>query len=374
MAAYDIQPFASTHPAIDALFTREFAQRQADREAAARAAAGSIARAQIGAQSQLAQEQLEEARANQDYNRLFREREFEARQDAEKVRQSQIDRQLKLYEADPEKIRISSVNAAAQAAAARYKAAYDSALETNLAAQKEADRKSMWFNGLWPGSMKELEDTWADPNNPKRLKVETDTYNSVLRKLITDKDKDLQLVIPDPKTKTFRPAQLDASGNLVIPTNNPAALGVTTNAVPTPVGVLPEDQSITVRDLPAPTTSSSGVGDMFKAVMVGAMPTVFGATATPTTTTTGAPAAPATPSVEYLSPGVRAVRHAAGPNRDVLLLPEDSAIIVRELPMVQGGDRQKAIAYQVMVDQFVKAGRGRYVPRVGAATSPLTIP
>ena len=370
-APYDIQPFASSNPTIDALFTREFAQRQGDREAAARAAAASVARAQIGAQSQLAQAQLEEARANQDYNRLFREREFQARQDAEKVRQGQIDRQLKLYEGDPEKVRITSINAAAQAAAARFKAAYDAALETALAKAKDDDIKSLWFNGLWPGSRKTIDDAWLDPKYPKRLKVEMDTWRSVTPSF--SKDKDYQLVIPDPNTRTFKPAQLDAAGNLVIPTNNPAALGTPT---PAPVGVLPEDPAVTARDIPT-TTSSSGVGDLFKAVMAGALPSVFGAT--PTTTETASPtpapapaaAPPAVGGTEYLTPGVRAVRHAAGPNRDVLLLPEDSAIIVRELPMVQGDDRQKAIAYQVMVDQFVKAGRGRYVPRIGVATSPL---
>ena len=364
-APYDIQPFASTHPAIDALFTREFAQRQADREAAARAAAGSIARAQIGAQSQLAQAQLEEARANQDYNRLFREREFEARQDAEKVRQGQIDRQLKLYEADPEKNRIASINAAAQAAAARFNAAYDTALEAALAKAKDDETKSLWFSGMRPGAVKAVDDSWADPNNPKRLKVAMDTWKTVLNSL--SKDRELQLVIPDVRTRTFNPAQLDASGKLIISTNNPAALGVTANTVPTPVGVVPEEPAITARDIPTPPR------DLFNFGMIPAAP-LFGMPKTTTPPAAIVAPPPAIDEPEYLSPGVRAVRHAAGPNRDVLLLPEDSAIIVRELPMVQGGDRQKAIAYQVMVDQFVKAGRGRYVPRVGAATSPLLTP
>ena len=366
MPPYNVQPFASTHPAIDALFTREFAQSQADREAAARAAASSIARAQIGAQSQLAQSQLEEARAQQDYNRLFREREFQARQDAEKVRQGQVDRQLGILEkgtpnveTERERVRIASINAAAQAAAARFKAAYDAALETNLAAGKKSDVESLWLNGLWPGSTKTIDDAWTDPKYPKRQKVEMETWNSVLGKL--QKDPELQFVIPDPKNRVFRPAQLDSAGKLIIPAVttsdspiNPAALGATSFAPTSPV-----------------IADASGGPGTISFIAKPDLQNFFSQEAETPAAAVTAPATPAAPQPEYLSPGVRAVRHAAGPSRDVLLLPEDSAIIVRELPLVQGDDRQKAIAYQAMVDQFVKAGRGRYVPRIGAAPSPL---
>lgn len=354
MASFARQPFASTHPAIDALFQREFAQNQ-------EATKEDLTRRQIDASSDLARAQLQHAYQVQDYANLFRERDFQARQDAEKVRQTQADRYLKLYEGqvpNAETERIRQINAAAKAAAARFQAAYDAEVTPKLTAGKDAEIKALWFNGMWPGSEKAVNDKWDDPNYEPRKKVESDAFKRVMDKMA--KDPEVRIVIPDPDRRIFMPIQLDEKGNIIpFPagtnappvnpgaTNNPAALGPTTGT----------------------TTATPGAGNIvFRQMLAGALPSVFVATPTaeaPPPITTPQDGALGTPP----TPGVPSVRHAFGANNDVLLMPEDSAIIVKELPHVP--ETNRPTAYAVMIDQFLKAGRARIVPRAGAASTPL---
>lgn len=383
MATFARQPFASTHPAIDALWQREFTQDDAATKAG-------IANRQIDAQSELAQAQLRQAYAQQDYANLFREREFNARRDAEKVRQAQADRYLKLYEGqvpNQETERIRQINAAAKAAAARFKAAYDTALESEVITEKEKDRKSLWLNGLWPGSMKELEDSWNNPAYPKRVEVERRTFQNTLRSL--QKDPELRLVVPDPNTRTFMPAQLDDKGNLIPfdlgtnapprspgATNNPAALGTTgaTTGV-SASGASPSGSSLIAGGLFGPLYTSNdalkaeaanrvigpvvskgfgALADLFKIQPPGT------ATIPATPELETAPAPPGTnvvsqPTTTTTSPtGVPSVKQSYG-SVVYLLTPEDSVTLRRILDETPA-DQQPRI-FKQMMDYLRSSGR-----------------
>lgn len=344
-APYDIQPFASTHPAIDALFAREFAQKQ-------EAAKEDIARRQIAASSDLAKAQLQHAYSQQDYANLFREREFQARQDAEKARQTQTDRYLKLYEGqvpDAEAERIKQINAAAKAAAARFKAAYDAEVEPRLteARKKEKDGLLGW-RGLRPGAEKAIDDNWDNPSYAPRIKIESDAWKRVMDKMA--KDPELRVVVPDPKNRIFIPAQLDAKGNLVpfdFGTNAPPAPPPSPGATNNPAALGPAP----------PMTGGAGTNSWMNHTSPN-WRSLFPSTKATTTPNEPAP-----------TPGEPSVRHAAGQDYDVLLFPEDSAAIVRELPSFP--EEQRSLAYKTFIRQLIDAGRAKRVPRIGGAQTPL---
>lgn len=355
MATFDRQPFASTHPAIDALFAREFANRQAQREEDAKAAADATGRAQIAAQSQLAQAQLQEAQQQADYNRLFREREFQAKEAGDKIREAQANRGLDIQEKyfgvrpgladETRKNDIATANAQAKAAAARVQDAYESSLETALNA--EAGARTHWY---MPGDKAAHRKVLDDPMNPDRQKIEQDTWNLITSGLKNDKTGAGSLIIPDFKTRTFKPVQYDSAGNLNTgpyttgkpneydylgnPVANPAALGAKVTVMPPSV--------ITGS---APTTTASGdsnLADIFRVMAIGAMPSVFGATKTPA-------AAPIVPA-----PSVRRTFS----NASVLLTPEDDAMLTR----------QPLETVPALVEGWLRSGRATLAP---SATPPI---
>src|SRR6266576_3876836 len=104
MAYFDTQPFASTNPAVGQLFGLEFAQRQAQRQADQQFAANLTAQQQIRAQAALAQAQQQSNAQQQQYNNLFREREFQSREKGDKERNALFEKQLGIDKAYKEGI------------------------------------------------------------------------------------------------------------------------------------------------------------------------------------------------------------------------------------------------------------------------------
>jgi len=337
------QPFSSGSPVIDALFSREFAVRQADQAAAEAAAARAIQRQQIQAQSDLARAQQQSTAQQNEFNNLFR-MQSESERNALFKRQLDIDEKARIPRTDLEterrKAAIIDANAAANNDAQRANAL----LQINIDSAVAAAKKDLpWGAGNFGGVTAANLD---DPTHPARKAINKLAFDKVRTQLLSEKGGALNSLIPDPDTFTFRPVQYDETGKAIalpIPSIAPTAGGgydYMGNPI-NPAGLGPSAAPAVV---PVPTTASSGgpgVGDMFKAALIGAMPSVFGATATPKK----APVAPQ-PSV----------RRAFG-NSTVLLTPEDDATLARQLLAVPA--EQRPAAYRAMVDQWLQSGRAR---------------
>ena len=357
-ASYDIAPFSSTNPAIDALFTREFAQRQADREAVAKAAAGAIARSQIGAQSQLAQAQLEQAQAQQQYNNLFREREFQAKEAGDKIREEQINKQLEIdkawkvprtdLESERRKQAIIDANANNVNDAARANALYQIALEAELARAKKED-VSKFMPGLRGGPTIEQLD---DPNHPVRRALNKKVFDSVYRQLVAEKGGTVQAVVPDPATFTFKPIQFDETGkSIALPL--PAPKPTIPNDNPAGLGTIP-DVSTTV----TPAYGGPGTTSFVPRVDLSNFSSV------PTTANPNPAALGVTVQLAAPQPSVRRLLG----NTAILLTPEDDATLQRQLLSIPA--EQRPAAYRAMVEQWFQSGRARLAPTVPIAPEP----
>jgi hypothetical protein len=363
VAYFDIQPFASTNPAVGQLFAAEFAQRQAQRQADAQAAAQEIARQQIQAQSQLAQSQQQANLQQQQYNNLFREREFQSREkdDAEKnalfkqqlgIQQQNADTEkaarVPRTEAERRKAAIIDANSNAMNDAARANALYQINVDGAVAAAKKALPMGA---GLFGGTTAANLD---DPNHPARKLINKQEFDAVRAQLLAEKSGALNSLIPDPNTFTFKPVQYDETGKAIalpMPTagsnydymGNPvdnagaaSALGTSTAA---PV---PSATTATTPMATAVPTSKAGWLDYIGGID---MRSLFGMKPV---------AAISPPIVSQPS-----VRRAFG-NSTILLSPEDDATLARQLLAIP--TEQRPAAYRAMVDQWLQAGRAHLAP------------
>lgn len=358
------QPFSSGSPIIDQLFSREFAQRQAEQAALEAAATRGVQRQQIQAQSDLARAQQQSTAQQQEYNNLFRMQELGSREKAEADRNTLLKRELDIREkasrvsTDEErrKAAIIDANAAAVNDAQRANALYKINFDKMLTAEKA---KRTGFLGTGLGSTAGVFD---DPKSPDYKKVQNQAFDTVRTQLLAEKGGALNSLIPDPDTFTFRPVQYDETGKAIalpIPSTS-GTVGGGYDYMGNPINPAGLGPSAAPAAVPAaPTTTSSGgpgVGDMFRAALVGAMPSVFGATATPK----GAPVPQ--PSV----------RRAFG-NSTVLLTPEDDATLARQLLAVPA--EQRPAAYRAMVDQWLQSGRARIMaPPVTISPADAALP
>jgi len=357
--AFDRQPFASTHPAINALFAAEFAQSQAQRQAEAQAMANETARAQIGAQTQLAQSQMRQAQVQQDYNNLFREREFQSRSDAEQARQKLYEDQLKIDKAykegilksggltveDKRKADIAATNAAAKAAALRFQDLY----ETNLATELEAARKSKaaeWFTTS-SGAAKAME----NEEDPARIAAVAKAWANTVKVITADRTGAGQLVIPDMKSRTFSPVLLDDSGNMLgLPaaSSNPAALGK--SSATTPSGGLTQGEKIGAVTTIGGELVKKGLNslaDMFKIGGTNAVPS--------TVTTNAAPAGAVVAEPTTTGTNAPSVKTFYG-SRIFLLTPEDDAILRNAMDGAPS-EAAKTNVFQRFMRYLIESGR-----------------
>src|SRR5438552_3090447 len=208
MAYFDIQPFASTNPAVGQLFAAEFAQRQAQRQADQQAAQNALAGQQIRAQQALAQAQLQGAQSDREYNRLFREREFQAKEQGDKERNALFEKQLAIDKAYKEgltgggartaideerrKQAIIDANANANNDAQRANAPFQINFVSAIAAAIE--NLPVWA-GLFGGTKSaNLE----DPKHPARRAIQKQSFDAVRSQLLAEKGGALNSLIPDP--------------------------------------------------------------------------------------------------------------------------------------------------------------------------------
>lgn len=341
--AIAVNPYSSTHPAIDALFAREFAGRQLDQAAAEAAAARAVQRDQIRAQQELAQSQLQASQRQQEMSNLFR-MEQAREQNRQVTRQLDIDEEYKkgilakppattTTDAERRKAAIIDANANAVNDAARANALYKIALDAEIARAKEKDVG--WFGGALGGTKPAQFD---DLNDPLRKALNKKVFDSVWAKLISEKSGAVQSVLPDPETFTFKPVQYDDNGKAIAlplpsPTSqsNPAGLGLMTP--PESVEEINIDRYRAPRDLSAfssvPVEPIGAAADMFK---IG----------------TPAPAAPQT----------QTVRRPFG-TATILISPTDDADLARQLLAIPA--EQRPAAYRNIVDQWLRAGRASLV-------------
>ncbi len=355
--AFDRQPFASTHPAINALFAAEFAQSQAQRQAEAQAMANETARAQIGAQTQLAQSQMRQAQVQQDYNNLFREREFQSRSAAEQARQKLYEDQLKIErdkigptrETLMKEVRAQQIidaNATAVNDARRANAMHQIELEKEIAAAKK---------GLYWSSSKAVYD---DKKSAEYRALENKVHQNVRRALLAEKGGALNNIVADPNTFIFSPVQFDAEGKVIIspaPTAvtvpDPAALA--TSSATTPSGGLTQGEKIGAVTAIGGELVKKGLNslaDMFKIGGTTATPT------TPTTTTTNAAPAAVVPT-EPTTTGTNApsVKTFYG-SRIFLLTPEDDAILRNAMDGAPS-EAAKTNVFQRFMRYLIESGR-----------------
>jgi len=218
------QPFSSGNPVVDALFSREFAQRQAEQAALEAAATRGVQRQQIQAQSELARAQQQSTAQQQQYNNLFREREFQSREKGDEERNALFKRQLDIQEkatrtsTDEErrKALIIDRNATAINDAQRANALYKINFEKSLAAEK-ANRTGLFGLGSTAAKL-------DDPNNVDRKKIQNQAFDTVRQQLLSEKGGALDNLIPDPDSFTFKPVQYDETGKAIalpLPTPTP---------------------------------------------------------------------------------------------------------------------------------------------------------
>jgi len=223
------QPFSSGNPVVDALFSREFAQRQAEQAALEAAATRGVQREQIQAQSQLAQAQQRSAAQQQEYNNLFRMQDLQQRADAQKSYEALTKRQLDIQEKggtrpaideETRKRQIIDANATAINDAQRANALYKINFEKSLA---EAKAKRTGF--LWTG-LGSTAGVYDDPKTTDYKKVQNETFERVRQQLLSEKGGALNNLIPDPDTFVFKPVQYDETGKAIalpLPTPTPTA-------------------------------------------------------------------------------------------------------------------------------------------------------
>jgi hypothetical protein len=348
MAYFDIQPFASTNPAVGQLFASEFAQRAAQRQTDQQAAANEIARQQIMAQSQLAQAQLRGQQQSQDQANLFRMQQLTSQEKAEEARnkilqqQADTDKAARVprtdLEAERRKSEIIDANAAAINDAQRANALYQ--IEVN---KRVADAKAAGHLFTW-------EKSFDDPNHPVRQKINRDAFDAVYLGLKSEKGT-AQSLIPDPDTFTFKPVQYDETGKAIVPPkptlkppgdpSNPgaAALDATPNVAPPDAAanpaalgpMSPEAQAITAVGQPIVDKVLSSAADM------------FGIKAPVT--------APVAPTATLGTPSVRRLLGST----TVLLTPEDDAVLQRQLIAIPA--EQRPAAYKAIIGQLLQSRR-----------------
>lgn len=360
MATFDRQPFASGNPAVDALFTREFANRQAQRQEDAQAAADATARAQIMAQSQLARAQLEQSAQQAEYNRLFREREFQAKEAGDKVREEQGNKLLKIQEAaygvGPERDKarraqaVIDANSNAINDAARANAMFDVEMEKALT---KAKGDLHFWNSSAP---------YNNPNSPEYRALQQKTFAAIRSNLLAEKGGALNNLIIDPNTFKFHPIQYDAEGKAI--------------AAPVPVPAPAPAPGLTAN--PAALGTSGGLTNAEKAGMVGtvggslvskglgALADMFKIQA-PTTSTANAGASAALPeTAPVISTAVPSIRRSYG-STGYLLTPEDDSTLGKLLDETPVAEKSKV--YKQMMDFLIQQKRA--VPTdspVGAVT------
>lgn len=370
MATFDRQPFSSTNPAIDALFTREFANRQAQRQEDVQAAADATARAQIAAQSELARAQMQQAASQYDYNRLFKEREFQAKEAGDKVREEQYNRLLGIQEAaygvkpgmDKQRRAQAIIDANANASndASRANAMFEIELNNQLAADA---KKRGWFGGLGKP---------LDKNSTEYRALANTAFQTVRRNLLAEKAGALNNIITDPDTFRFNPVQFDEQGN-VIPGAYKAPEDVRKanqfDAMGNPITpVTPSASTATpiAGGLFGPMyTRSSGLTDAEK---LGAASRVISPIVTKgfssladlfkvgtpaTTTTNAAPAAVAAEPTATVT-NVPSIKRSYG-SVGYMLTPDDDATLVKTLDETPA-DQQPRI-YKQMMDYLIQSRR-----------------
>jgi hypothetical protein len=224
--AYPSPIYSSANPAVDQLFGREFAAYQSTQAARERAAQEEIARSQIGAQYRLAQAQLQGTQADRDYNRLFREREFQSREKGDEARNALYRDQLKIQqqaadtdkawkvprtdlESERRKQAIIDANAAANNDAQRANALLQINIDAAVAAEK---KKLPWGAGNLGGVTAANLD---DLTHPARKEINKRAFDTVRTQLLAEKGGALNSLIPDPDNFTFKPVQFDSQGNVM---------------------------------------------------------------------------------------------------------------------------------------------------------------
>lgn len=391
--AVAINPFASTHPAIDALFSREFAGRQMDQAAAEAAAMRGVQRESLRAQSDLAQSQLRQSQAQQDYNNLFRMQQLTSQEKAEADRNALLKRELDIREkggtrpaidAETRKRAIIDTNATAVNEAARANALFKIELDAEIARAKEKDVASV-MPGLFGGlTAKKIDDL----NSPERKAIQKKVFDTVYRKLVAEKGGTVQMIIPDSETFTFKPVQYDEDGKAIaLPLPSPATSGAGAAAgigtMPTTAGtgsVAPDSTAVGTE-----AQNLFRIGEPIIRKGINAFRDMLLPGTSATTSTAPPPSLNTRTSLSDLdaeqklladyqrrtaplfdptavrgtAPPVPSVRRALG-NSTVLLLPEDDALLARQLLSVPV--EQRPTAYRVMIDQWLQAGRAVMVP------------
>lgn len=324
-----LNPYSSTHPAIDALFTREFAGRQLDTQTEEAERQRQVVRQQIMAQERVAQAQQRYAQQQAEYNNLFRTQQLTSQEKAEAARNKILQQQADTDKAYREGIlkrpdartqsELEEANTLADAIASQLNAAYDTRLATRKAeieALRQRDLKS-----FTPFTL----DSTINTKYEQMLKdAEGQEFQAVLE--VGTKNNPGQFKV-DPATKRFVPVRF--GGAVVTPVTpavvpNPAALGTDAIVVPAPAS----NNSPKLLGIPGP------IGD--------ALFNPMGATAPAPAV---APVAPAS---------VPSVRRAYG-SRVILLTPEDDAMLRKTLDATPAELQPKV--FRDMIERFRIEGR-----------------
>src|SRR5436190_4774310 len=358
-------PYASGSPIVDSLFGREFANYQVEDRARQQAAANEIARQQIMAQSELARAQQQSNAQQQQYNNLFRERDFAAKEKGDEERNALFKRQLDSdekarvprtdLEAERRKNAIIDANSTAANDASRANALFKINLEEAL---KTAKAGLHWYTMGGPSAA-----NLDDPAHPAYRAIQKQVFDRVRNQLLSEKGGALNNLIPDDQTFEFKPVQFDDKGNAIVApykappgsigsgfdymgnpiasAANPAALGPTVPTIPGTSTVAPDyDSASFLKAIIQPSVNKafSSMADMF-GIKAPATPTVQPATS---------------PSVKRL------LVDAAGRETSVMLTPADDAELQRQLIAIV--PEQRPAAYRTIIGQLLQNGRALMSP------------
>ncbi len=354
---YNFSAFGSTNPALAELFKNEFMARQGAQQAAQSQAAQETARQQIMAQSQLAQAQLQGTQSDREYNRIWKEKEFNAKEEGDKVKEGQANRLLdiqeKAYGVKPgedlqrRKQAIIDANSTAINDAQRANAL----LQINTDAAVAAAKKALPMGaGLFGGPTAANLD---DPNHPARQLIQKQAFDAVRSQLLAEKGGALNNLIPDPGTFTFKPIQFDETGKAIalpLPSpgssTNSAALGAPPKTgyddsgnADAPGGTLSNPAAL--GSMSPQTQAIASVAQPVINKVLGSAADMFGIKA-PTV---------ATPAPVIGQPSVKRLLGSA----TVLLTPEDDAALQRQLVSVI--PEQRPAAYKAIVGQLLQSRR-----------------
>jgi hypothetical protein len=360
MPSFDINPYASTHPAIDSLFSREFAQRQGQVAAQEAERQRQVARDQIRAQERLAEAQLRDAQAQREYSNLFREREFQAREKGEAERNALLKRQLDIDEkwkvprADLESERRKQAIIYDNANAINDAQRANALLQINIADAVAAAKKALpWGAGNLGGV---TADNLDDPTHPARKAINKRAFDTVRTQLLAEKGGALNSLIPDPDTFTFKPVQFDSQGNVVsAPFKAPVGTSRDFDYMGNPVdpGVaagLGTRENPIVMQPTVVTGNPSALGPTAQAIQ-----TLVDRAMSSAADMFGIKAPAVAPAVTPGTPSLRRLVVVNGRETVVLLTPEDDAELQRQLIAIPA--EQRPAAYKAIIGQLLQGRR-----------------